>query len=62
MILLLKSVQSYDLYFQVSMGYYVELGPIVKSKQPILKRSRPVGYAAEYLNRFNLLSDDVSII
>ncbi len=49
MILLLKSVQSYDLYFQVSMGYYVELGPIAKSKQQILKRSRPVGYAAEYL-------------
>ena len=51
MILLLKSVQSYDLYFQVSMGYYVELGPIAKSQQPILIRSRPVGYAAEYLMR-----------
>ena len=51
MILLLKSVQSYDLYFQVSMGYYVELGPIAKSQQPILIRSRPVGYAAEYLTR-----------
>ena len=49
MIILLKSVQSYDLCFQISMGYYVEKGPIAKSQRPILKRSAPVGYAAEYL-------------
>ena len=27
-----------------------------------VKRSRPVGYAAEYLIRFNPISDDMSII